>query len=185
MAEMIPLADAMIIFYMFLGMATVGGFGLIMMFILALFTPAMPFLKAKMKKMPMLEVHRPDKKIDYTPASKFYPPLAIHKDYGGFIVDPNSVNSAMKGGVSVLPVNSEIGITLDPKILGIIDSLKQNGIQNIEEAEFLANIWIECDCGYSGPQKFEIKDDKVLVYGCPNFKGEVKHEESASRLRIS
>ena len=177
---------AVMLFWMFIGTLAVGGFSFIMLMILALFTPAMAFLKAKIKKKPLLAVHRPDKKIDYTPATVFYPPLAIHKEYGGFITDPNSVNSAMKGGVSVLPVNSEIGITLDPKILSIIDSLKQNNIQNIEEAEFLANIWIECECGYVGPQKYEIKDiqnedgnveRKIQLFGCPNFEEEVKHEK--------
>ena len=162
---------AVMLFWMFIGTLAVGGFSFIMLMVLALFTPAMAFLKAKIRKVPILAARRTDRKIDYTPATKFIQPLAIHKEYGGFIVDPESVYSSLKGGVSILPVNSEIGITLRPQVLEIIDALKSNKIDNIEEAEWLSDHWGECECGYKGVM--EIKDGMLI---CPIGK-EVNHED--------
>ena len=169
MADMV--FTAITLFWMFIGAVAVGGFSFIFLMILALFTPAMAFLRAKIRKVPLLAARRTDRKIDYTPATKFIQPLAVHKDYGGFIVDPESVYSSLKGGVSILPVNSEIGITLRPQVLDIIDALKQNKIENIDEAEWLSDHWGECECGYKGIMGLK---DGILI--CPLGK-EVNHED--------
>ena len=173
---------AVMLFWMFIGTLAVGGFSFIMLMVLALFTPAMPFLKAKIRKVPILAARRTDRKIDYTPATKFIQPLAMHKEYGGFIVDPESVYSSLKGGVSILPVNSEIGITLRPQVLEIIDALKNNKIDNIDEAEWLSDHWGQCECGYKGIMGLK---DGILI--CPIGKEvnhEVKKEEAEGREHI-
>jgi hypothetical protein len=135
-----------------------------------IFTPAATFLKAKLRHKAIIAARRRDRKIDHRCADEYIQGLVMSKEYGAFIVDPDSVYTDKKSGIPILPVNAEIGITLNPRILRIIDGLKRAGIDNIEDAMKLNSIWGECTCGYEGPMKIvEVEDDgkTVMKLECP------------------
>ena len=100
--------------------------------------------------------------------------IATNKIYGAYIVDSNSVSSERKSGCSILPVNAEIGITLDRKTLAIIAGLKRMGFENIEEAERANACYFKCkDCQMEGlaiPTEIMIDDKKEIMFRCPNPK---------------
>lgn len=171
---------------MFIGAAVLAAMFGIMLFILSYWTPAWSFFKSKLKGQPLLAARRRDRKIDYHRAENYIEGLAVSEKYNsGYIIDPESVYTEKKSGVAVLPVNSEIGITLSPRVLRIIDGLKRMGFHNIEEATAYNMQWGQCDCGYEGMMDFK-KDDKgkpIILEGqltliCPM---ERKDEEKEAR----
>lgn len=159
-------------YIMFLAPAILAAVFGIMLAILFIFTPARTWLKAKTKNLPIIAARRRDRKIHHVLADRYDQGLVTCKDYGSFIVDPDSVYVSKKGGVPILPVNSEVGITLKPEVLSMIDGLKRMGIDNIEEAEALNALWGLCTCGYEGIMVAEKVGDKVNLR-CPNKTEEV------------
>ena len=146
--------------------------------IFLIFTPARTWLRAKFKNLPIIAARRRDRKVHFVLADKYSQGLVTSEEYGSFIVDPDSVYMSKKGGVSMLPVNAEIGLTLKPDVLRMIDGLKRMGIDNIEEAESLNSIWGQCSCGYEGPlepKNIGTDDEPNIVLICPNK--EEEHEK--------
>jgi hypothetical protein len=180
-------AELWFVFYMFLGAAVVATFSTILLVMLVAWTPGVTFLKAKLKKRPLLAARRRDRKIDFRAVDQYIQGLVTSKEYGGFIIDPDSVFNDRKSGVSVLPVNAETGITLSQKTLGIIDGLKRMGIDNIEEAEAIQHRWGRCECEYEGVMDIEeIKNDDKEVVGyelvCPYHNVSIKMNKKEEEI---
>jgi len=169
-----PVADEIVwqMFFLFLGSAALAAVMTVIVILFVMFTPARTWLGAKIHNKPIIAAMRRDRKIDYHTAKEYAQGLVLSEDYGAFIVDDDSVYLSKKGGVPVLSVNSEVGITLSPKVLRMIDGLKRSGIDNIEEAEELADVWGECDCAYEGPlipiNMGEREGKMVVKLVCPN-----------------
>ena len=184
---------ALVLFWMFIGAVIVGGFSTIMLVMIVAWTPALAILKAKLGRMPLLAARRRDRKIHFVKADQYVQGLATSKEYGGFLIDSDSVFTEKKSGVAILPVNAEIGITLSEKVLTMIDGLKRAGIHNIEEAELLAGLYGKCECDYIGPgTPIEIKNAAGEAIGydaeCPiKLKGEEddKAKEEERPLYVS
>jgi len=177
-----PVADAemWVMFFMFLGSAMAAAISIILNVVAFVFSPARTWIRAKIKNKPIIAARRRDRKVHHILADDYTQGLVTSKEYGSFIVDPDSVYMSKKGGVPILPVNSEVGLTLRPDVLRMIDGLKRMGIDNIEEAQALEDVWGKCDCGYEGPMKpVNIGDDKKpeIVLACPYEHTEVKNDD--------
>lgn len=170
-------------YLMFLVPATLAAIFGILLAILFIFTPARTWLKSKTKNLPIIAARRRDRKVHHVLATKYDQGLVTTKEYGSFIVDPDSVYVSKKGGVPILPVNAEIGITLNQRVLAMIDGLKRMGIDNIEDAEALNSIWGVCTCGFEGPMEPEIVNKNVVLV-CPYHKKEVRNEESDKKESV-
>lgn len=160
-----PVAEVtfFIMFLMFMVSMVFAAVFMIGFMLLALLTPAMTYLKARMKHMPLLAVRRRDRKIHMIRADTYIEGLATCKTYGGYIIDPDSVYSEKKSGVPILPVNAEIGITLSEDVLVMIDGLKQMGYSNIEEAIAANAVYGQCSCSYTGFMDYQKdKDGKAI-----------------------
>lgn len=158
-------ATMWVMFFLFIGAAVVAAVFIILFLLICLLTPAATFLKAKLKHKAIIAARRRDRKIDHRCADEYIQGLVMSKEYGAFIVDPDSVYTDKKSGIPILPVNAEIGISLNPKILEIIDGLKRMGIDNIEDAMKLNDIWGKCTCGYEGPMNpTSVEDDDGKPY---------------------
>lgn len=166
---MVTIDDSVLLFMFIMTIAPMIIAALLgIMFILySLFTPARTFLKAKTKHLPVIAARTRDRKIDYHIADSYSQGIVTSKKYGCFIVDEDSVYSSKKGGASILPVNAEIGITLSPRILSMIEGLKRSGFSNIVEAEQYNLLWGICECGYEGVMDFDKDTDgkAILVDG--------------------
>jgi hypothetical protein len=180
--------DPGFVFIMFIGlivsMCLAAMFG-IFLALLSITTPAWTFFKAKIKHKPLLAARRRDRKIDIHIATSYIEGLAVSSVYNsGYIIDPDSVYTEKKSNVPILPVNAEVGITLSPKVLRMIDGLKRMGYTNIEEAMNANMLYGECECGYEGMMDYATnekgealitdgKEGKALTLVCP-YNTEVK-----------
>lgn len=171
---MLVTVDDSVMWTLFIGFIVAGVLAAIMtvLVILAfLLTPVRVWLKAKIRGKSIVEARRRDRKVDLAIGETYIQGLVSTKEYGSFIVDPDSVYTAKKGGISMLPVNAEVGITLSPKVLQIIDGLKRMGFNNIEDAMAYNVLWGRCDCGYEGIMDFEKDKDSnpILINGNPKL----------------
>lgn len=179
-----------LIFALFIGSVAMNAVLAVLLVIVSLFTPGWSYFKAKIRHQPLLDCRRRDKKIDLHRADAYIEGLAISKKYNAaFIIDPESVYQEKKSGVSVLPVNAEIGITLSDRIMRCIDGLKRMGFSNIEDAETANMLYGKCSCGYEGfmsPVFIKEKNDAGEVINevfsglrCPKESEDGKQEPAA------
>jgi len=166
-------------YLMFLGAAIAAAVFGILCAVVFIFTPARTWIRSKIRDKPIIAAMRRDRKVHHVLADSYTQGLVTSKEYGSFIVDPESVYVSKKGGVPILPVNAEVGMTLKPSVLSMIDGLKRMGIDNIEEAESLNSIWGRCACGYEGPMVPKIVG-KNMILACPN-KEVIEDEEPAEK----
>jgi len=151
----------------------VFAFSLVELIILALvgvFTPAILFLKAWLGVggSNILGFVGKDRSLKFIQA-KLENGMLIHTK-GTHMLDSDSVVFESKSGKRVMIANEEVGITLSPRIAGIMAGMRDMGFDNIDEAQFFDQFYHECQdpkCGWKGlvvekPQR--IQEDREGIY---------------------
>jgi len=172
----------MTMFILWIITAVLAAIGWVMLTLLGLLTPGFTFLKARLKKKPILRALNPDRKEELI-IGEYDEGLAVTSDKKkGFFVDKDAVVTDRKSGVTMLPCNSEIGLTLSQKILEIMAGLKSMGCENIVEAMQYDEIYGRCDaCGYEGFMNVEPElNDKGEAIGIKRLKCPYEGDEHAT-----
>ncbi len=173
------------LFYMFIGSTGMAAMFGILLALFLLTTPCRTFLRAKLKHRPIIASRRRDKKIDFHMADKYVEGLAVSKKYkSAYIIDPESVFTDSKSGAAILPVNSEIGITLTDDILANMTALKDAGIQNINDAEMRSRLWGICTCGFKGLMSPIVDKGVLMGLVCPQKTKKGEHIVTETDMEI-
>jgi len=139
---------------------------LVLLTLICIFTPAVRFFKTWLGGGQLIALIGRDRSMRFLPV-KLEGGMLVHS-HGYHLTDPDSVYFEKKSGKRVMIANEEVGITLSPRIMQMMNSLKAAGFDNIDEAELFNTLYHECrSCGWAGlvvpPQNNpleEVKDDE-------------------------
>jgi hypothetical protein len=179
-------AEVLIQMSMFLNIiflvATMGFLALSIM--LLKFTPAMSFMRAKLKGQNILMVIRRDRKADFC-VGKYSAGIIETKKYGDYITDPEGVINEKVSGIRFFIASTELGATISPKVAKLIQALQDMKIPNLRIAKMLASQLHLCEtCNeevFAIPKQEKGKNDVLVNYfECPTC-----HGKALKRLELT
>jgi hypothetical protein len=186
--EFVAVGDFNMIFMLTIIFFIVMGMSVFLLVITYAFTPAAIFLKAKFgRKDVLMTINRARKAVFQT--VKLSSGLLSTKEEESFITDPEGVTNEQKSGVRLFFADPEIGITLPPKIVKIIQGLQNIKIPNIEVAEKVNHLYRKCmaaGCGFLDICEYDFEHDgqgniTKETYTCPKCGG---HDLQPMELKV-
>lgn len=159
--------------YAFLSMGAVfGGF----LFLIAIKTPGLIFLKSFLYGKPILVISRKDGQYEYV-LGNYSQGTVNSRKYGRYFVNPDAIKRDKKSGAVIIHLIDSIGTALTEPFVKAVTVLKnQFGFTNIDQVEAAKAAWSKCEnCHYEGVPLIKVttsakNETPVISEHCPNCK---------------
>jgi len=135
------------------------------LFLIAMKTPGLVFLKAFLYGKTITEVRTKDGRIVFVLGH--YAQGSVKSKFGSFYVNPDAVKNESRTGKGIIHIVDSIGTALTEKFVMFMNTMRNKyGCKNIEEVEDMMRRWSKCEeCNIEGVpllklEKKTIKDEE-------------------------
>lgn len=135
-------------------------------FIAAIKTPMLTFFKAFMSGKMVGAFFRGDRRLQFKTV-KLEPGGIDDKTFGVIMVEPETVYNESKSGAPIITATSKVGAAISPDIVRATQRLKEMGIKNATEAEYInkrLHYCPTCDIEIIAKEAYEKDEHGVEVF---------------------